>query len=56
MSEKKRYIRMSWPGSGVSSCIVEPQDVDDVADDSPCVLTEVWMTPEEYDALPEFES
>lgn len=54
---KRRYVRMSWPGTGVGSCIVEPQDVSDMIEDgTPTLYEDVWMTPAEYDALPEFES
>jgi len=56
-AEKRRYVRMSWPGAGVGACIVEPQNVDEMEGaGAGCVLEDVWMTEAEYEALPEFES
>lgn len=53
--DKRRFIRMTVDGA---SCICEPGEVKDMFDGGDmdgCTLTEVWMTQEQYDALPEFE-
>lgn len=53
--DKRRFIRMTVDGS---NCICEPGEVKDMFDGGAmdgCKLTEVWMTQEQYDALPEFE-
>lgn len=52
--DKRRYIRMTMDGA---SCISEPDEVKDILtgdDMAGCTLTEVWMTQQQYEDLPEF--
>jgi hypothetical protein len=50
--DKKRFVKVTFDGS---SCICEPQEVGDMADGCDgAVLTDVWMTEAEWEALPEF--
>jgi hypothetical protein len=57
--DKKRYVRIRFNGS---SCIVEPNMVaqlvaDDFSDREPgeeYSTEDVWMTPHEFENLPEF--
>lgn len=50
--DKKRYVKITWDGQ---SCICEPRDAVEMASGSDgAVLTDVWMTPDEWEALPEF--
>lgn len=53
--DKRRFVRMTVDGV---SCICERDEVKDLLDGAGIAayeLTEVWMTQERYDALPEFE-
>lgn len=57
--DKKRYVRVSLKGCG--SFVAEPNEaqafvVNDLIDeqDHEYTLEDVWMTPHEYESLPEF--
>lgn len=51
-NDKRRYIKLTANGASV---ICEPFEVKDmIEDESEYTITEVWMSPAEYEALPEF--
>lgn len=48
-----RYVKITFAGDGW--CICEPASVGDLTSGvADYALTDVWMTPEEFQALPEF--
>jgi hypothetical protein len=50
--DKRRYVKLTANGASV---VCEPFEVADMMDgDSECTVSDVWMSPAEYDALPEF--
>lgn len=50
--DKKRFVKITWDHQ---SCIVEPRDLKDMTDGCDgAVLTDVWMTDAEWEALSEF--
>lgn len=50
--DKKRFVKITYDGA---SCICEPREVGDMTDGCDgAVLTDVWMTDAEREALPEF--
>lgn len=52
--DKQRYLKISASG-GRSSVICEPLEASDWMDDEDeYVVTDVWMSPAEYESLPEF--
>lgn len=56
-NQPKRYVKLRPVGFG-SWCIMEPKEAAAaVAENPECAheVAEVWMTPSEYEALPEFE-
>jgi hypothetical protein len=51
--DKRRYIRLTSNGTTV---ICEPHEVQGIVDDgSEYTTSEVWMSPAEYEALPELQ-
>lgn len=51
--DKKRYVKITYDGA---PCICEPRDVDDMLDGCDgATIEDVWMTVDEYEALPEFQ-
>lgn len=55
--DKQRYVRLEYDGN---VCIVEPEDVEDMIEDhdpndDPIQQSDVWMTPQQFEDLPEFE-
>lgn len=57
LRDKKRYVRLRLRSGGSlgTSCISEPNEaVAAMADDPELVGEDVWMTPAEFDALPDF--
>lgn len=49
---RKRYVRITYDGIG---CISEPEDVDAMTDgEAGYVLEDVYLSEQEYEALPEF--
>lgn len=50
--DKRRYVKIAFDGT---SCICEPREVGDMTDGCEgAVLSDVWMTEAEWEALPEF--
>lgn len=50
--DKHRFIKIFWDGH---SCICEPHEVADMLDGCDgAKVTEVWMTQEAFEALPDF--
>ena len=50
--DKRRYVKITFDGA---SCICEPREVGDMTDGCDgAVLTDVWMSPAEWENLPEF--
>lgn len=55
--ERCRFLTLTWKHLG--TVVSPPEAVEDYlsnADEPPSKIGEVWMTQEEYEALPEFES
>lgn len=52
--QKVRYVKMTLGGT---SCTMEPKDVKDMTEGEtePYTLEDIWMTPEAFDKLREFE-
>jgi len=50
--DKRRFVKITYDGQ---SCVCEPREVGDMTDGCDgAVLTDVWMTTAEWEALPEF--
>lgn len=51
--DKKRFVLMTYDGT---SCTVRPSEVADLIDgnDEGYTFTDIWMTEDEFEALPEF--
>lgn len=52
-ADKRLYKRVTHDGK---SCICEPSEVANICSNlGPYEITDVWMSPEDYEKLPEFE-
>lgn len=51
--DKKRFVKLSYNGS---YCIFPPDEIPEWPEDDDAVPTmeDIWLTQDEYDALPEF--
>ena len=55
MTDKRRYVKLSVDGASVTMAPEEVQSFMDGSDPPEYTITEVWMTPAEFEALPDFE-
>jgi hypothetical protein len=51
--DKKRYVKLRVQGSN-QQAIMPPEEVPEFTDGEEYIVSDVWMTPHEYESLPEF--